>query len=678
MSNPIDEQTSKTQNLDNLQDKTAYQPDISTAQINQDLPNSASSDVSLHELQEKNATNFVNSVADTHYEEPQANIATDDLNKASAPLDIQSFGEDVSLPQDLTSHDFDNAHFLKDEIINEMAPNHENTSSSNVSYDVNSTAVPKELIKNTVVAADPQIINNTPQSYPQNMTNQDALEQNVEQSLPEYEKEQEELREDFENNAEIASIPVDEEPELPPELLQRYEQIAQDTERPLYFAPGESLKGRPGDEALKQKKRQLLQEYNEQRALDENQINQGANASSGSNYYQNINKSAQDPNAFLQENSLSSQSSLRNEAPRSINVGHADKSIFANVGLKDANNYPPMDNLAPQVRATNSNTAIYNQRIQEPLTAQALQILDQKTAQNLNTQNISSPKNEPHDLPPQAQGKIEPNKESLANSKKESGSLHKQNAIKGASTAFLYIRQLLASIFTHSNLGVLMPETASKLGPCYPSSMPIPMFIIGFLAVAPFFWGANYIMEVPPFLSAALSTAALFILGGACGFLGITKCVAAFSSTRSDPTLHTLIVVLYTVLLTASLETLLDEMSAGLEVALCFGAASMLAALSACSLEIGQTSDPVDSFGMLTIKGLVFATVLTLAVVFYVFPLLVAITLTGLALLMRLMLGLYLQRKGIMISRSIVCGMHLSVLIILLIYIIIAAGRMLI
>ena len=223
-----------------------------------------------------------------------------------------------------------------------------------------------------------------------------------------------------------------------------------------------------------------------------------------------------------------------------------------------------------------------------------------------------------------------------------------------------------------------MPETASRLGPCFPSSMSIPMFLIGFLSVAPFFWGANYIMEVPPFLSAALSTAALFILGGVCGFLGITRCVAEFSSTRSDPTLHTLIVVLYIVILTASLETLLDEMSAGLQPALCFGAASMLAALSACSLEIGQTSDPVDSFGMLTVKGLVFAAVITLAVVFSVFPPLVAISLSGLALFMRLLLGFYLQRKGIMISRSIVCGMHLSVLIVLLIYIIIAAGRMLI
>ncbi len=654
MSNPIDEQTSKLDNLDNLQDKTVLQPDFHAAQSNQDQNSCQPEEVSLHDLQENSAINSENSIA-AFNEEPEPHTDTANTSKAIDPQDLPSFGEDVSLPQDVNSHDFDNIRASNHEIINEKAPDHDITAPVTVGNNIKDHAVPQEPFENTDVPHETLADNNGQFAYQDTDDGQIKQELEREQSLPEYDDKLGKIKEGSDNNPELASIPVDEEPELPPELLQKYAEIAQDAERPLYFSPGESLRGRPGDEALKQKKRQLLEEYNErQKALEEGRVLNGSNASQRAPYFENTRATRQRADAVLQEISTGAQS------PRAQSVGHADKSIFANVGLNARATVAPARNF----RQATPNTAYDHSLAQSP-----------KRPEELN-KNSPTQVSKPHQN--RADNAVKPKMANTAKEQHNDTSSHKRTAIKGASTVFLYTRQLLASIFTHSNLGVLMPETASKLGPCFPSSMPIPMFLIGFLSVAPFFWGANYIMEVPTFLSAALSTAALFILGGACGFSGITKCVAEFSSTRSDPALHTLIVVLYTILLTASLETLLDEMSAGLEPALCFGAASMLAALSGCSLEIGQTSDPVDSFGMITIKGLVFATVITLAVVFYVFPPLVAISLTGLALLLRLLLGLYLQKKGIMISRAIVCGMHLTVLIILLIYIIVAAGRMLI
>lgn len=658
MSNPIDEQTSKTQNPDNLQDKNALQPDFHTAQFSQDLHPDETLDMSLHDLQEKDAAGSINSIAKAYSDEPQADTETDDFAGTAAPQDLPSFGDDASLPQDLNTRDIDNAHISNGEIINETVPDHENTTAADVSNDMHARPAAQDHTENTAAPYGDQTDESRLFSNTAEISARTAEDIQFRQNPDEYADLPGQINPEDSENTEFASIPVDEEPELPPELLERYAQIAQEAERPLYFSPGESLKGRPGDDALKQKKRQLIDEYNEQqKALEKNQADNGSYGLRREPGFENINVTGHQANTILQDSS-------RRDTTRSDNVGHADKSIFANVGRKLPSQAAERNSIAEDAGAAYTGNTVQNSRAQPNLSRQSA------PAQNI-------PPKDHHDGQRAAPKSAEPKNEAVNKPENRPASRSKID-IKGASTVFLYTRQLLASIFTHSNLGVLMPETASRLGPCFPSSMPIPMFLIGFLSVAPFFWGANYIMEVPPFLSAALSTAALFILGGVCGFLGITRCVAEFSSTRSDPTLHTLIVVLYIVILTASLETLLDEMSAGLQPALCFGAASMLAALSACSLEIGQTSDPVDSFGMLTVKGLVFAAVITLAVVFSVFPPLVAISLSGLALFMRLLLGFYLQRKGIMISRSIVCGMHLSVLIVLLIYIIIAAGRMLI
>ncbi len=657
MSNPIDEQTSKTQNLDNLQDKNALQPDFHAAQFSQDLHPDEALDMSLHDLQEKDAAGSINSIARAYSEESQADTETDDFAGTAAPQDLPSFGDDASLPQDLNARDIDNAHISNGGIINEIVPDHENTTAAGVSNDMHEHTAAQDHIENTAASYGDQADESRQFSNTAEISATTAEDIQFKQNPDEYAELPGQISDDSENT-EFASIPVDEEPELPPELLERYAKIAQDAERPLYFSPGESLKGRPGDEALKQKKRQLIEEYNEQqKALENNQADNGSYGLRREPRFESINVTGRQAGAILQDSS-------RGNTTRSHNVGHADKSIFANVGRKVPSQTAVRNSIDEDARAAYTGNTVHNSRAQPDLSHQSA------PARNI-------PPKDHHDGQ-RAAPKSAETKDKAVNKSENRSASRSQIHIKGSSTVFLYTRQLLASIFTHSNLGVLMPETASRLGPCFPSSMPIPMFLIGFLSVAPFFWGANYIMEVPPFLSAALSTAALFILGGVCGFLGITRCVAEFSSTRSDPTLHTLIVVLYIVILTASLETLLDEMSAGLQPALCFGAASMLAALSACSLEIGQTSDPVDSFGMLTVKGLVFAAVITLAVVFSVFPPLVAISLSGLALFMRLLLGFYLQRKGIMISRSIVCGMHLSVLIVLLIYIIIAAGRMLI
>lgn len=248
--------------------------------------------------------------------------------------------------------------------------------------------------------------------------------------------------------------------------------------------------------------------------------------------------------------------------------------------------------------------------------------------------------------------------------------------IKLSSQILLFLRQILASFFTHTNLGAIMPKTATYLGPCYPSSMPIPYFVVGFISTFPFFYGLTFIMQVPHLLLGALSVTAFFMLNGICGFHGIAKICASFSNSRTTQDLHSVISVLYVIVLVTCLETLREVCNQDLyRPPLFFASCCMLSALSGCSLSLGLTADPVNSFGSLSIKGLAFSSVITATAMYCTFPPLVATSLIGIALLLRLLLGIYMNQKTLLISRSIVCASQLIVLPALLIYVIIATAR---
>lgn len=265
---------------------------------------------------------------------------------------------------------------------------------------------------------------------------------------------------------------------------------------------------------------------------------------------------------------------------------------------------------------------------------------------------------------------------SRANAKDGKKGILSNKKIKLPSQFLLFLRQLVASFFTHTNLGAIMPKTASYLGPCYPCSMPIPYLILGLISTFPFFYGLTVIMQVPHLLSGALSVTTFFILNGICGFRGIAKICASFSNSRTDQDLHSLVSVLYVILLVACLETLREVCGTDISrVPLFFASCCMLSALSGCSLSLGLTADPVNSFGSLSLRGLIFSSIITAAAVYCSFPPLAATSLIGIALLLRLLLGIYINHQALLISRPIVCGCQLMVLLALLLYVIIAAAR---
>ncbi|HAH71105.1 MAG TPA: hypothetical protein DCL74_05195 [Succinivibrionaceae bacterium] len=130
------------------------------------------------------------------------------------------------------------------------------------------------------------------------------------------------------------------------------------------------------------------------------------------------------------------------------------------------------------------------------------------------------------------------------------------------------------------------------------------------------------------------------------------------------------------ILLVACLETLREVCGTDISrVPLFFASCCMLSALSGCSLSLGLTADPVNSFGSLSLRGLIFSSIITAAAVYCSFPPLAATSLIGIALLLRLLLGIYINHQALLISRPIVCGCQLMVLLALLLYVIIAAAR---
>ena len=94
----------------------------------------------------------------------------------------------------------------------------------------------------------------------------------------------------------------------------------------------------------------------------------------------------------------------------------------------------------------------------------------------------------------------------------------------------------------------------------------------------------------------------------------------------------------------------------------------MLSALSGCTLSFGTEPDPVDSYGTMSIGGLLFSVVLTLAALYLCLPPLAATSFFGLALLMRLGAGCFMGSRGMFPSRDLVNAVQMLSLLVLLLY----------
>lgn len=230
-------------------------------------------------------------------------------------------------------------------------------------------------------------------------------------------------------------------------------------------------------------------------------------------------------------------------------------------------------------------------------------------------------------------------------------------------TVILFLRQLIGSFFTHTNLDTLMPRLSPYFGPCYPSSMPIPYFFVGCLATLPVVWPGTLNDEL---LNGSLSLALFTIMTGIKGFRGLGNMLSVFSQRRPDVYFKCVCTVLIALLFVYTLDTIEETIKPDLPFVTVFGALTMLSALAATSINFGAEPDPVDSYGVLKPAGLLFAAILTLVVVYLCIEPYLATSMCGVALFLRVILGYFINRHNGRASRDMVCGIQLLTMLALL------------
>lgn len=239
-----------------------------------------------------------------------------------------------------------------------------------------------------------------------------------------------------------------------------------------------------------------------------------------------------------------------------------------------------------------------------------------------------------------------------------------EGSLKKSLQLFLFIRQLLASFFTHTTLNILAPKLSLKFGPTYPSSMPVPYFFVGLLLGAL----CSLFNDTSPFLvSASPFILTLFLLlTGIQGFRGCGTLMSIFSQRRSDSYMKITCVLILTVLFCLSLNFAFAYKLFTLSFSFVFASILMLSAYTATTLNFALEDDPVDTYGSLSLKGLLISGLLCFVVLFLCLSFTMAISLIGSALLVRMIIGYYLNLHKARASRDLICGMQYITMLILL------------
>ena len=202
---------------------------------------------------------------------------------------------------------------------------------------------------------------------------------------------------------------------------------------------------------------------------------------------------------------------------------------------------------------------------------------------------------------------------------------------------FLYVRQLFASFFTYTTLPLMAPHLAMRLGPCYPSSMPIPYFFVGLLAGLV---GGSLHSALNLETVGVVSAVIYLMLTGITAYKGIYRICTFITRRRHDMILLAASVMVPLLIFMWLSNILLTQAGNNLlEVSLLFAIASMLSAATASSLTWNFPQDPIDSCGIMTTKGLLFVIALCLFVAFGLMNYIVGLSVLGVSIVMRLIFG---------------------------------------
>ena len=247
------------------------------------------------------------------------------------------------------------------------------------------------------------------------------------------------------------------------------------------------------------------------------------------------------------------------------------------------------------------------------------------------------------------------------------------NEISASVYVLVFLRQLVSSFFNFTNLGALFPKQAlSILGPSAPVFMPIPYFVIGFVTCAL----AMFMQSVcqSHSLCAAVVTMLFFALTGSGAFRGIGLLCTAISLRKIDTYGKILITLIVISLFAKSIQYFSQYMELDIYFCLGFAVIFVLSSFTATTLNFGSSDDPVSSFGTLGLKGLIADAVICLAITFVVLDWQIALTMLGICLLSRVLIGQFMLVKGIKASTDMICALQLITAILLMLEIIFTNG----
>ena len=247
------------------------------------------------------------------------------------------------------------------------------------------------------------------------------------------------------------------------------------------------------------------------------------------------------------------------------------------------------------------------------------------------------------------------------------------NEISASVYVLVFLRQLVSSFFNFTNLGALFPKQAlSILGPSAPVFMPIPYFVIGFVTCAL----AMFMQSVcqSHSLCATVVTMLFFALTGSGAFRGIGLLCTAISLRKIDTYGKILITLIVISLFAKSIQYFSQYMELDIYFCLGFAVIFVLSSFTATTLNFGSSDDPVSSFGTLGLKGLIADAVICLAITFVVLDWQIALTMLGICLLSRVLIGQFMLVKGIKASTDMICALQLITAILLMLEIIFTNG----
>lgn len=227
----------------------------------------------------------------------------------------------------------------------------------------------------------------------------------------------------------------------------------------------------------------------------------------------------------------------------------------------------------------------------------------------------------------------------------------------------LFFRQLISAFFNYTTLGVVFAKTSLRLGPSAPCLMPIAYFAIAFVSALLAVYLHSYAKSS---LCANIVTLVLLTAFGGRGFTGIGNLLGTFCKRKIDTYSIVILTIIWILLISSTFEHYLEELKPDYDFALSFASIVMLSAFAGATLNYGDNTDPENSFGSISTLQLLFSLVFYFAVVLVTLDYVVAISMLGIALFSRLVLGQYMYVKGLRASRENVLAVQLITCILLM------------